>query len=253
MSSETDYSSDYYAKSAEYLNTKAEDEVITADIFEYQKLNEGNVVERMWKINVDWLYEVRNEFKSGMYVFQQAIEILNHYLQKVVVDKSQLQKVALTAYSIADKNDSDVNAAHIDDLVWVCAKAYSKQEFVDCELDILEKLDYHINYVTLLDYKDYYGEVEMWDDPTFQFLLDVTAMSVDMYKYSAFVRLLSLEHFYYQMLNKPTPITSGEVFECVEVLEDSIRKLKGTKSAMIDYYNKTKFIDVAIRVFNKVS
>jgi cyclin B len=99
----------------------------------------------MRAILVDWLVEVQESFELNHETLYTAVKLMDLYLSKVFVTKEDLQLVGATACLIACKIDERI-PPNLDDFVYVCDDAYSRQEIMAKERDMIETVDYDVGY-----------------------------------------------------------------------------------------------------------
>merc|ERR1719188_2167200 len=80
------------------------------------------------------------------------------YLSKVFVTKEDLQLVGATACLIACKIDERI-PPNLDDFVYVCDDAYSRQEIMAKERDMIETVNYDVGYPLSYRFLRRYGRV----------------------------------------------------------------------------------------------
>jgi len=105
--------------------------------------NQSHINERMRSILVDWLVEVHLKFKLVPETLYLTINLIDRYLQKREVSRPKLQLVGVTALLIASKYE-EIYPPELRDLVYICDKAYSRNEILAMEETILKTLEYQI-------------------------------------------------------------------------------------------------------------
>ena len=103
--------------------------------------------ERMRAILVDWLIEVHLKFKLVPETLHLTVNIIDRYLNICEVSRPKLQLVGVTALSIASKFE-EIFPPELRDLVYICDRAYAREEILEMETKMLRKLDYRINVPT---------------------------------------------------------------------------------------------------------
>uniref|UniRef100_H2YJ38 Uncharacterized protein n=1 Tax=Ciona savignyi TaxID=51511 RepID=H2YJ38_CIOSA len=95
-------------------------------------------------ILVDWMVEVQENFELNHETLYLAVKLVDSYLQKVKIAKEQLQLVGATSLLIAAKFD-ERQAPYLDDFLYICDDAYSKQQMIRMERTMLKVIDFDIN------------------------------------------------------------------------------------------------------------
>lgn len=105
--------------------------------------NQSHINERMRSILVDWLVEVHLKFKLVPETLYLTINLIDRYLEKREVTRPKLQLVGVTCLLIASKYE-EIYPPELRDLVYICDRAYSKNEILEMEEVILKALEYQI-------------------------------------------------------------------------------------------------------------
>lgn len=131
----TDYVQDMY----KYFRTK---EVMTSVRPIYME-NQNHINERMRSILVDWLVEVHLKFKLVPETLYLTVNIIDRYLERKEVSRPKLQLIGVTSLLIASKYE-EIYPPELRDLVYICDRAYSKEEILDMEETVLKALEYQV-------------------------------------------------------------------------------------------------------------
>jgi cyclin B len=107
---------------------------------EHQK----DINEKMRAILVDWLIEVHSKFNLREETLFLTINLIDRYLEKVQVPRSQLQLVGVTALNIASKYE-EIYAPQIGDFAVITDKAVSKRDILQMEFSMITALDFNVN------------------------------------------------------------------------------------------------------------
>tara|TARA_B110000305_G_scaffold239384_1_gene307031 strand:- start:267 stop:539 length:273 start_codon:yes stop_codon:yes gene_type:complete len=84
------------------------------------------ITERMRSILIDWIIEVHLQFNLKTESLFLGVNMIDRYLEKVVVSKENLQLVGVSAMLIACKYE-EIWPPLIKDYVYMCDKAYNKE------------------------------------------------------------------------------------------------------------------------------
>lgn len=96
-----------------------------------------------YTILVDWLMDVCLEHKVDPSTFFLFIELLRQFYSVNKIDTATFQLFGATFLLIASKFN-DIVAIPLDDFVYISARAYTRQQFVDAEIRILDTLNWKI-------------------------------------------------------------------------------------------------------------
>jgi len=131
----TEYVQDMYA----YFRSK-ENQISVRQVY---MENQPHINERMRSILVDWLVEVHLKFKLVPETLYLTINLIDRYLEVREVSRPTLQLVGVTCLLIASKYE-EIYPPELKDLIYICDRAYSKEEILEMEEVILKALNYEV-------------------------------------------------------------------------------------------------------------
>jgi len=105
--------------------------------------NQAHINERMRSILVDWLVEVHLKFKLVPETLYLTVNLIDRYLERAEVSRPKLQLVGVTSLLLASKYE-EIYPPELRDLVYICDRAYTRQDIIDMEEKILKTLEYQI-------------------------------------------------------------------------------------------------------------
>ena len=105
--------------------------------------DQPEVTKFMRSILIDWIVEVQEVFQLNHETIYQSVKIVDLYLSKCAVLKSELQLLGCTAMFIASKYDERVSHS-LESFVFVCDKACTKKDVIRMEKQILNLLSFDI-------------------------------------------------------------------------------------------------------------
>eukprot|EP00986_Skeletonema_menzelii_P003602 scaffold1129_cov153-Skeletonema_menzelii.AAC.2 len=168
------------------------------DMYEHFRTKEGStsvrpvymedqqyINERMRSILVDWLVEVHLKFKLVPETLYLTVNIIDRYLATTEVTRPKLQLVGVTALLIASKYE-EIYPPELRDLVYICDRAYSKNEILEMEEVVLKKLEYQITIPSAHAFLVRYLKAAHADKKIVQlscYILDGTLQSYNMLHY----------------------------------------------------------------------
>jgi len=117
--SATDYVEDMY----EYFRIK-EGEAVVLPV--YMDLTQSHINERMRSILVDWLVEVHMKFKLVPETLFLTVNLIDRYLERKEVTRSNLQLLGVSCLLIATKYE-EIYPPSVSELVYICDNAYARQ------------------------------------------------------------------------------------------------------------------------------
>eukprot|EP00566_Odontella_aurita_P012130 CAMPEP_0113562118 /NCGR_PEP_ID=MMETSP0015_2-20120614/20351_1 /TAXON_ID=2838 /ORGANISM="Odontella" /LENGTH=497 /DNA_ID=CAMNT_0000463983 /DNA_START=228 /DNA_END=1721 /DNA_ORIENTATION=- /assembly_acc=CAM_ASM_000160 len=108
---------------------------------------QADINAKMRAILVDWLVEVHMKFRLVPDTLYLCINLIDRYCSHVSVARSKLQLVGVTALLIACKYE-EIYPPEVRDCVYITDRAYNRQEVLDMEQDILQRLRFKITVPT---------------------------------------------------------------------------------------------------------
>lgn len=109
--------------------------------------NQHDINEKMRAILVDWLVEVHQRFNLTPETLFLTINIIDRYISKKEILRTQLQLVGVAALFIACKYE-EILCPDIRDFVYITDKSYSKTEILKMEREILIVLNFDVTVPT---------------------------------------------------------------------------------------------------------
>lgn len=96
----------------------------------------------MRMILFDWLVDVHLKLRMFPQTLFITCNLIDRYLSKKEVNRSKLQLLGATCLFIAAKYEETYEVPELSDLVNLCAKAFSKEDFTEMEAQVLKALDF---------------------------------------------------------------------------------------------------------------
>ena len=107
------------------------------------------IKEKMRTILLDWLIDVHSKFKLVDETLFLTINIIDRYLSKQSINKKYFQLLGITAMFIASKYE-DIYPPEIKEFIFMTDNAYTPEELIKLESDILDKIEFNMTYPTSL-------------------------------------------------------------------------------------------------------
>lgn len=126
------------------------------DVFHYMRQREihfavqpylslqPDITASMRTILVDWLIEVQENFELFHETLYLAVKLVDLYLARKEVKREYLQLVGATCMLISSKFE-ELSPPLVDDFLYLCDDAYTHEDLLKMERDILRALSYDIN------------------------------------------------------------------------------------------------------------
>ena len=113
---------------------------------------------KMRSILIDWLVDVHLKFHLLPDTLYITVNLIDNFLSKSQISRKKLQLVGITCLFIADKYE-EIYPPELKDHVDITDQAYSKEDILNMEIDILKELKFDITYPTSLKYFEIFFEV----------------------------------------------------------------------------------------------
>ena len=105
--------------------------------------SQTDINHKMRAILVDWLVEVHLKFKLMPETLFLTHNLIDRFLEKKVVSRKNLQLVGVTAMLLASKYE-EIWAPEVRDFVYISDKAYTREQIIEMEKDMLSELGFHL-------------------------------------------------------------------------------------------------------------
>ena len=200
--------------------------------------SQTDINEKMRAILIDWLVEVHLKFKLLPETLFLTVNLIDRYLEKKQILRNKLQLVGVTAMLIACKYE-EIYAPEVRDFVYITDKAYTKEEILQMENQMLEVLDYNITVPSSFRYVEIYNYFLNLDENSFmfcRFLLELFLVEYKMLKYNP--SLLASATIYITLKVTKQPETD-KVFELTGYNEDTLRECAKDICVILDNVEKS--------------
>ena len=145
-----------------------------------------DINKKMRSILVDWLVDINIKFKLMPQTLFKTVNLIDRYLAIREVTKHELQLLGITALLIQCKYE-EVYPPQLKDFVAVCDNAYSKEEILDMESEVLNSLEFDLNqpnslyFLQILQYK-----IKMDEKPLafVRYILETTLLEASIVRYN---------------------------------------------------------------------
>eukprot|EP00250_Pteridium_aquilinum_P019460 c24441_g3_i1 orf=47-1519(-) len=108
---------------------------------------QSDINEKMRAILIDWLIEVHLKFKLMPETLFLTINLIDRFLACQTVVRKKLQLVGVTAMLLACKYE-EIWAPEVQDFVFISDKAYTREQVLDMEKQMLNKLKFNLTVPT---------------------------------------------------------------------------------------------------------
>eukprot|EP00347_Sterkiella_histriomuscorum_P020198 403338720 len=144
-----------------------------------------DINKKMRLILVGWLLEVHLKFKLLPETLFLTINLIDRYSEQKQIQRTKYQLLGVTAMLIASKYE-EIYAPEIRDFVYITDKAYTKEEILAQESDILQTLDFNITTPSSYRFLERFTKLAEADNLIFnyaRYLIEFCLYDLKMYKY----------------------------------------------------------------------
>lgn len=134
---------------------------------------------------IDWLVDVHLKFKLLSETLFLTINLIDRFLSAKQVERAKLQLLGVSAMLISTKYE-EIYPPTVKDFVYITDNAYSKQEVLDMESEVLSTLDFDISQTSCYRFLERYTKVMRADSVTFylaQYVLELGLLDSKMSKF----------------------------------------------------------------------
>jgi cyclin B len=192
----------YYAKDIyDYLHSIESNTLPSCDYMKRQT----DISEKMRAILIDWLIEVHHKFKLVPETLFLTVNILDRYLDKHTIERNRLQLLGVGAMLIACKYE-EIYAPEIRDFVYITDKAYSKEEIIAIEFEILRVLEFNVTVVSSYRFMERYARLVSLEDRgshLARYLIELALVEYKMLRYNPSLLAASAIYLTHKILKKP--------------------------------------------------
>ena len=172
----------YQSRIKEFLCRRDREQRVDAKALGRQKDING----KMRGILVDWLVDVAGKFKLLGETLFAAVCLLDRYLERKQVPRAKLQLVGISCLMVMAKFE-EIYPPGVRDFVCVCDRAYSHEQLLDTEADILQALQFDLALTpSLVFYREMAPGLRLSPKPLVfgEYLLETALLSEHASKFS---------------------------------------------------------------------
>ena len=125
---------------------------------EYLKKVQSEVKDTSRGFLVEWIIDVHRKFRLMSETLYVTIGIIDRYLSKVTIKKSQLHLLGVTALLIATKYE-EIYPPDLKDLLSVSENKFTKEEVLKMEFIILQTLEFNFFAPSSLRFLERYRKI----------------------------------------------------------------------------------------------
>ena len=208
---------------------------------------QSGVTTQMRSQLIEWMFALCCHFKTSRDIIFIAVSILDRSLCKLRSDKEKFQLLGATCIHIAVKLQG-THVIEIKELMKECGHAYTGIDFLQCENDILQALDYDLTTPTLADFISIHETIMNTYSPFNNLVWSLANLQI---QFSSFLRfkastvstsiLIYSVYCFNEPINQPCLISLAqkedwnELFRCIEELVRVLMEIVGkTKHTILE-------------------
>ena len=239
-------------------------------IYNYM-IEQKEINEQMRSILIDWLIDVHHKFQFREETLYMTVLIIDRICTIRQISRNRLQLLGVTAMMIACKHE-EIDLPKIDDFIYITDNAYTKEDIVKLENDILIALNFELLYPSPIKFFEYLGVNFNFDNKLLfmgKYLMECFLLDIKYVKYKAsviscacayivmkFFKKEGYQESYnkkYFLLDENDDLPVGhDVKDCAQdicILVDNIQN--SNYLSCYKKYSKNEFEKVALLIENK--
>lgn len=250
-----EYCTEYVKDIYEYLHQVQKDHFVSPNYMELQE----DITPRMRTILIDWLVEVHLKFKLLQETLYLSVSLIDRYLAKKNTNRQKLQLVGVAAMFIASKFE-EIYAPEVADFVYITDDAYSREEILEMERDILNKINFRVATAYPLHFLRRASKVADADPKTHTLAKYLIELSLPNYECINFMpsmiaaaglklarMMLCLPDSWNDTLAYYTKYKDSELMSCVDKLFFLARDVKGSDfNSIYKKYGHSRYHKVSL-------
>ena len=198
-----------------------------------------DINEKMRIILFNWIIEVHYKFHLVPETLYLCINIIDRYLSKKNINRKILQLLGVASLYIACKYE-EIYAPSSKDLIFMTDNAYSKEEFLKMESDILDVINYDMTYPTSLNFLEifrYYLDLDEINFFRCSYLNEITLLNYNFCSFNPSLvacaclylnlksNILCNKGYNEDKLFHVTGYKKDEIQNCLGKLVDAVKKI----------------------------
>lgn len=176
------YVREYACEIFEYLRAKE----VTERVHPVFLATQPEVTAKMRAILVDWMVDVCVKLRFTSVTLFTSVHIVDQYLSRAQVSRSELQLVGIAAMFISDKVEADwADGASI--FRYVSDNTYTCDEIIECETRVLQCLDFHVHPAVAITFLRRFTKAARFDSRSYVMAKYICELALLEYKMLAFL------------------------------------------------------------------
>ena len=217
---------------------------------------------KMRTILINWLIGVHYRFHLLDETLFICVKILDLYLSQKTIERKNLQLLGITSLFIAAKYE-EIYPPKAKNLIYMTDNAFTKEEMLKMENDILKVLNFNVGFPTSLRFLEYYGNVLNLDKKNFYRVYYINELSLIDYNLIKFypsliaccclyinLNINNMENKGYdeEKLYKITGYNYNDIKDCLYELMNILNKINEQNNEFVSIkkkYSLDKYMNVS--------
>jgi hypothetical protein len=240
---------DEYAEDIlEYLKNQELCTMPEANYMAYQ----NEITNDMRRILIEWLIEVHGEYDLKPETLYLTINLIDRYLSKRIVPKSDFQLLGVTALWVAAKyEEAHGKIPSLNQMKFICCKYYEEPEFIQMEMRLLEEMNFSIGHPTpeaFLKLQLLLANYERTVRPAIKYLaryiMETSLIDYNFIRFTPSVISQSSLILAVNILNqKSWTYVNDELWECIRAL---VEKMVDPPKSIYTKYSSNKYMRTSV-------
>lgn len=148
--------------------------------------NQEEINVKMRRILVDWLIDVHMKFKLLPETLFITINLVDRYTEMHQIKRKNYQLIGVTCMLIASKYE-EIYPPFIKDFIYITDQAYTKDQIVNTEVEILQSLGFELTFPTTLRFLERYSQISECDPKLValsKYMLELSLVEVRMNRWN---------------------------------------------------------------------
>ena len=236
-----------------YFDSELDNEGICIK-FDYFKETQIELNDKMRNILFDWIIDVHLKWKLNSETLYIVLNIIDRFLAKKSCRTDELQCVGVASLFISCKYE-EIHFPDSTDFIEITDNAFTKEELLQKEYEILDCLNYELTYPTPLKFFEIFNvylQLEESDKYSVLYLLELSIFDYSLLKYKSSLKatgccmlVVSHNNFLKEKLILISKYSPEEIAEfCKNLINVYYKNENGSKS-LKRKYSLPRFFEVA--------
>jgi len=239
---------EYVEDILEYLKSQELSTMPEANYMAYQ----NEITNDMRRVLIEWLIEVHGEYDLKPETLYLTINLIDRYLSKRIVPKSDFQLLGVTALWVAAKyEEAHGKIPSLNQMRYICCKYYEEPEFIQMEMRLLEEMNFSIGHPTpeaFLKLQLLLANYERTVRPAIKYLaryiMETSLIDYNFIRFTPSVISQSSLILAVNILNqKSWTYVNDELWECIKAL---VEKMVDPPKSIYTKYSTNKFMRTSV-------